>query len=123
MTDSMKKCPVHCEATVTIRRFERDTSDIEYYGRVPRPLLEQVLEQQVENGQAREKKRKAAGMNGTRNTHEENCRLSDVDQGSVMSPIVHLVESRAFETLGGIPQLTGRQIGRGKPRAGRQKNG
>ena len=46
-----------------------------------------------------------------RNTHEENCRLSDVDQSSVMSPTVHLVESRAFETLGGIPQLTGRQIG------------
>ena len=28
-----------------------------------------------------------------------------------MSPIVHLVESRAFATLLGIPQLTGRQIG------------
>ena len=28
-----------------------------------------------------------------------------------MSPIVHLVESLAFETLGGIPQLTGTQIG------------
>ena len=50
MTDSMKKCPVHCEATVTIRRFEKDKSDIEYYGRIPRPLLEQVLEQQVEDG-------------------------------------------------------------------------
>ena len=64
-----KKNPVYCEATVTIRRYERDKSDIEYYGRVPRPLLEQVLEQQVEDGHAREqlsdlhgKKRKAAGM-------------------------------------------------------------
>ena len=34
-----------------------------------------------------------------------------VAQGSVMSPIVHLVESRAFETLLGIPHLTGRQRG------------
>ena len=86
-------------------------------GRVPRLLLEQVLEQQIEDGHAREhsdlhgKKGKPQERNGTRNTHEENCRLSDVDQGSVMSPIVRLVESLAFETLGGIPQLTGRQIG------------
>ena len=28
-----------------------------------------------------------------------------------MLPIMQFVESRAFETLGGIPQLTGRQIG------------
>ena len=50
MTDSMKKCPVHYEATVTIQRFERDTFDSEYYGRVPRPLLEQ----QDEDDHARE---------------------------------------------------------------------
>ena len=34
----MKKYPVHCEATVTIRRFEKDKSDNEYYGREPRLL-------------------------------------------------------------------------------------
>ena len=54
MTDRMKKYPVHCEATVTIRRFEKDKSDNEYYGRVPRLLPEQVLEQQVEDDHARE---------------------------------------------------------------------
>ena len=49
-----EKYPVHCKATVTIRRFEKDKSDNEYYGRVPRLLPEQVLEQQVEDDHARE---------------------------------------------------------------------
>ena len=31
MTDSMKKYPVHCEATVTTRRFEKDKFVGEYH--------------------------------------------------------------------------------------------
>ena len=38
-------------------------------------------------------------MKGTRNPHEENCRLSNVDQGSVMLLIMPLVENRANTPL------------------------